>query len=407
MQIVGIIAEYDPFHTGHAYQIRETREILGGETAVVAVMSGNWVQRADCAVADKWTRARLALGGGADLVLELPTPWATSSAEGFARGAVELLAATGVVDTLSFGSECGAIQPLQQLAHCLDGESYHGAVRTLAATGLPFAVCRQRAAETLLGQRQAALLASPNNNLGIEYLRALNAVPNAIRPMTIPRRGAGHNALLEPDQTSPFISATQLRQWLGAGERDKALPYLLPGAWELLGLEERDLPALSHVERVILAKLRTMEPSDWAALPDSGWAEGLPQRLAQAGHNCLSLEHFFALAKTKRFPHARLRRLVLWVYLGLTAADFPHHPPYLRVLGFNGRGQKVLKQMKERASLPVLTKAAHVNALDETSRRLFRLETRCTDLYDLCFAQPPAPGREWRAGPVILKESVD
>ena len=137
MRCAGIVAEYNPFHRGHAYQIAQTRAALGGEAAVVCAMSGHWVQQADCGVADKWTRARLALMGGADLVLELPTPWATASAERFARGGVELLAATGVVDTLSFGSECGEIGPLAAAAACLDTEGYRDALRSRLSQGRP------------------------------------------------------------------------------------------------------------------------------------------------------------------------------------------------------------------------------------------------------------------------------
>jgi predicted nucleotidyltransferase len=404
MQIIGIVAEYNPFHTGHAHQILESRAVCGGETAVVAVMSGNWTQQADCALADKWTRTRLALMGGVDLVLELPTLWAVSSAESFARGAVTLLDACGVVDVLSFGSEHGAAEPLGQIAACLDSEEYRTALLPLLETGTPFAACRQNAVETLLGAELSALLADPNNNLGIEYLRALNASHSHIRPITIPRRGSGHNAILDPEQSAPFVSATQLRLWLRAGNWDKALPYLVPGGQEVLEQSGRGFPSFDHVERVILAKLRTMEPEDWAKLPDSGAAEGLPQRLAQAGRTCTCLAHFFDLTKTKRYTHARLRRLVLWTFLGLTAADIPARPPYLRVLGFNLRGQELLKQMKHRAKLPILTKSAHVHNLDAISRKVLQLESRCTDLYDLCFAQPPAPGREWTTGPVILKE---
>ena len=152
----------------------------------------------------------------------------------------------------------------------------------------------------------------------------------------------------------------------------------------------------------MLTRVRTMTARDWAVLPDSGAEEGLPQRLEKAGRQCASMEEFFALAKSKRYAHARLRRLVLWAYLGLTAPDRPQYPPYLRVLGFNSRGREILKEMKDRSALPVLTKPAHARELDGEGRRLFELEARCTDLYGLCFEKVPAPGREWTTGPVIL-----
>lgn len=413
MNVIGIVAEYNPFHTGHGYQIAQSRAQLGGHAPVVAVMSGNWVQQADCAIADKWTRARLALMGGADLVLELPTVFATSSAEGFARGAVELLCASGVVDTISFGSECGDAQPLQRIAACLNTPEYQTLVSRLAGEGLPFAVCRQRAVEELLGNELSGLLARPNNNLGIEYLRALQARNSPIRPITVQRMGAAHNsvfAVLTPNPENAgkemprFLSATDIRLNLLDGEWDRMEPYLVPGGRAVLESGMIGLPGLARVERAMLMKLRTMTAGDWARLPDSGAAEGLPQRLEKAGRQCASVGDFFDLVKTKRYTHARLRRLVLWAYLGLTQADWPGHPPYLRVLGFNQRGQDLLKQMKQTASLPVLTKPAHARKLDGPARRLFELEARCTDLYDLCFETIPAPGREWATGPVRLED---
>lgn len=417
MNTIGIVAEYNPFHSGHAHQIAESRRAIGGETAVVAVMSGNWVQQADCAIADKWLRARLALMGGVDLVLELPTLWAVSSAESFAQGAVDLLAASGVVDTLSFGSECGDVDKLQRVAACLDSPSYHAGLRRFMDEGMPFAACRQAAVRERLGDELSALLSKPNNNLGVEYIRALNARKSGIRPMTIQRKGAAHNSVSaavvrREDGTylscptamdlPPFVSATQIRCHLLEDRWDQAEPYLVPGGRALLEGHRIGLPALEQVHRAMLAQVRLMTAEDWAKLPDSGAAEGLPQRLEQAGRQCASIDQFFDLAKTKRYTHARLRRLLLWAYLGLTQADRPEHPSYLRVLGFNEQGRLLLKQMKQTASLPILTKPAHAKELDPVGRRIFELEARCTDLYDLCFETIPTPGREWTTGPAIL-----
>lgn len=402
MPVLGIIAEYDPFHTGHAHHIEESRRLLGENTAVIVLMSGNFVQRGGCAVADKWTRAKLALMGGADLVLELPTPWCLSSAEGFARGGAALLSACGVVDVLSFGSECGAVGPLSRVAAALDAPNYPSLLARFLDEGVSFPAARQKAVETLLGP-EAGLLSTPNNNLGVEYLRALSALHSPIRPMTIPRRGAAHNSLSSDLEASapPFVSATQLRAYLRAGQLNLAAPYLLPKSRPLMEQAAANLPDLALMERGLLAKLRTMSASDWAAFPDSGAGEGLPRRLERAGRQCHSMEEFFSLVKTRRYPLARLRRLVLRAYLGLTAGVVPPSPPYLRVLGFNATGRTLLREMKSRATLPVLTKPAHAKALDASGRQLFQLEARCTDLYDLCLPSPPAPGREWTTGPIF------
>lgn len=389
MNVIGIVAEYNPFHTGHAYQIAQSRAQLGENAPVVAVMSGNWVQQAHCAIADKWTRARLALMGGADLVLELPTVFACSSAEKFAQGAVDILQAAGVVTHLSFGSECGEVDKLQRVAACLDSPAYHDAVRRFSDMGLPFAACRQWAAEELLGEELGHLLATPNNNLGVEYIKALNALKSPILPMTVRRRGAAHNAVSR--EKLPFLSATQIRGELYAGRPEQAGLWMVPGSLPLL----EELPSLDRIERAMLAKVRSMTAGDWAIRPDSGAAEGLPQRMEKAGKQCRSMAEFYEQVKTKRYPHARLRRLVLWAYLGLTEAHRPEYPPYIRVLGFNARGQRLLKQMKHSASLPVLTKPAHVRKLAGPARDFFALESRCTDLYDLCFENIPTPGREY------------
>ncbi len=396
MNIAGITAEYNPFHTGHAYQISALKAQLGPDTSVVAVMSGSWVQQGRPAVTDKWTRARMALNGGADLILELPTVWAAASAESFARGAVELLCRCGVIDTLCFGSETGELAPLLAAAECLDSPDYPEQLRKALEGGASFAAARQAAVEALIGPSGAAL-ASPNNNLGVEYLRALRSLHSNIKPVTIRREGAAHNSL---DRTGEgFRSATQLRQHLARGEWEAVRPYVPAGNLDILQSAPLADPRLG--ERAVLACLRKMTAEDWAKLPDAGAGEGLPQRLERAGRQCQSLDDFFTLAKTRRYAMARLRRMALWAFLGLTAADVPAEPPYLRVLGFNARGREVLKQMKTTAQLPILTKPAHARELDGPGRRLFELEARCTDLYGLFLPQLPPPGQEWTRGPVM------
>lgn len=396
MNIAGITAEYNPFHTGHAYQVSALREQLGRDAAVAAVMSGNWVQQGRPAVTDKWTRTRMALNGGVDLVLELPTVWAASSAESFARGAVALMCCSGVVDTLCFGSETGELSSLQAAADSLDSPDYPAQLRRALEGGASFAAARQAAVERLIGPAGTAL-ASPNNNLGVEYLRSLRALGSAIRPVTVRREGAAHNSLGKTGEG--FRSATQLRQHLARGEWEAVRPYVPAGNLSLLQSAPLTDPELG--ERAMLACLRKMRAEDWAKLPDAGAGEGLPQRLERAGQRCHSLDDFFAQAKTRRYAMARLRRMALWAFLGLTAADIPDEPPYLRVLGFNARGREVLKEMKQKAQLPILTKPAHARALDGPGRQLFELEARCTDLYGLFLPQLPPPGQEWTRGPVI------
>ena len=382
METAGIIAEYNPFHRGHAWHMAETRRRLGGG-AVVCVMSGHWVQRGECALTDKWSRAAAALMGGADLVVELPTPWAMASAESFARGAVSLLAATGVVDVLSFGSETGELAPLEAAAAALDAPDYPERLRAALGRGLSFPAARQEAAG-------AACLSAPNNNLGVEYLRSLRALGSTIRPLTVPRQGAGHDG----PAAGGYASASELRRLLRAGRGEEAAPYLTaPWSGELADMQ--------HIERAVLSRLRTMGEGDWAALPDGGGAEGLPSRLAKAAREAVSLEDFYTRAKTRRYPHARLRRLALAAFLGLRAAERPAAPPYVRVLGLGGRGRALLRRMKDTCPLPVIVKPAQARELDGPARTLFESEARYTDLYGLCFPAPRPCGAEWIHSPVV------
>lgn len=399
MAVAGIVAEYNPFHSGHAYQITQARRLLGEGTGIVCVMSGNWVQRGECALTDKWTRAALALRGGADLVLELPLPWAASSAEGFARGAVGTLAATGVVDTLSFGSESGDAAGLVRLAQLLSGEGYRQALAGALEGGVPFAAARQKAVRALLretGERGLAdLLSQPNDNLAVEYLRALQALDSPIRPLAVERRGAPHDAA---SPAEGFASASHIRSLARAGEWEEVEHWTPPGTAH--ALQSAGLARMEQVERAVLAKLRAMTEDDFAALADSAGGEGLPARLVRSARQAGSLEAFYDLAKTKRYAHARIRRLALRAFLGLREEDTPRCPRYLRVLAFNGRGRALLKEMKGKATLPILTKPAHIRTLDPAAQALFDLESRSTDLFGLCFDEVRPCGLDYTTGPI-------
>lgn len=388
MKTIGIVAEYNPFHAGHARHIRESRRLFPEETAVIAVMSGNWVQRGECAVTGKWVRAEMALAGGVDLVLELPTVWAAASAEGFAKGAVSVLGATGVVDVLSFGSECGEIAPLSELARCLNGPDFSAALRRELTPKRSFAQSRRLAAERLLGPERAALLDFPNNNLGVEYLRFL---PSGMEAVTVPRLGAGHDSGTERDG---LPSASLLRQYLRDGDVSSASPFL-PLSWN------GEAADMKYLERAVLARLRSMTLEEAEALPDSG--DGLAARLLSAARQASGLEELYALTKTRAYAHSRVRRLALCAFLGLRREDIPPAPPYIRVLGFNNRGRELLKEMARKAALPLLVKPAHSRRLSSQARALFTLEGRFTDLFALCFPTPRPGGLEWTTNPVIMR----
>lgn len=393
MKICGIIAEYDPFHTGHGWQIKEIRNTLGQDCAVIVAMSGNWTQRGGPALVDKHTRAQMALIGGADLVLELPVPCAVSSAEGFAQGGVSILNAAGIVTHLCFGSEVGDLSLLERTALQLDSEEYREKLHVSLNQGLSFPVARQQAVQQLIGA-DADCLSLPNNNLGVEYLRALNRLSSKITPITVQRAGAGHGQ----GPAGGFASASFLRQQISAGNWSEASPYLLPEILDLL--QNTPHSDFCRAERAILYQLRRMSPDDLAALPDCG--EGLSNRLYQAIRQGTCMEEILNLTKTKRYTHARLRRILLWAFLGLTAEDRPENPPYLRVLGMNHTGRFLLRSMSEQAAVPILTKPAHVRNLSVEAQMLFDAESRATDLYGFCLDELPSCGSEWTHNPVIL-----
>lgn len=388
MPVAGIVAEFDPFHLGHQYLINELRHRLGQDTPVVVVLSGSFTQRGGAAICPPVARAEMALRGGADLVLELPLPFATASAETFARGGVEALLSTGVVDTLCFGSETGEESTLRRMAAALEGKDFPQALKVFVAQGLPFAAARQQALEQVLGGK---LPQGANDLLATEYLRFWPADRPAL---AIPRRGGDHGG---------SQSASRVRQLLLAGEWRQAAQLLPQSSLEILDREFRQgrCPgSLQWAERGVLYRLRTMTEADFAAIADC--TEGLEHRLVRSATQAGSLEEFYALAKSKRYAHARIRRIVLRAFLGMTG--LPEQVPYLRVLGANVRGLELLREMKTRSTLPVITKPAHGRNLEGEAGALFAQARRADDLWGLCLERPIPSGWSWSQGPVLLKD---
>lgn len=402
MHVTGIIAEYNPLHGGHLFLMEEARRMLGADTAIIGVMSGNFVQRGDFALLRKHARAEAAARSGMDLVLELPLPWAVSSAERFADGGVQTLLGTGLVTDLLFGSECGDAEALRNIASVLLQPETDEAIRRELQSGVSYAAARQRALEVQLGPQTARLLEQPNNTLGIEYCKALIRRGSGICPRTVQRRGAEHH---DGEVRDGVPSAALLRSFLHGGEREKALSLLPPAMQTLYAAEEAAgrAPVFSEsCERAMLARLRSMTETDFAALDEGN--EGLYHRLYELSRSGSSLEELLSAAKTKRYAYARLRRMVLWAYLGIAPGTLPDSVPYLRVLAANETGRALLGRMRKSAALPILTKPADVRRLSPQAQALFTLEVRATDLYTLAYPELAAAGggAEWRIGPVII-----
>ena len=398
MKTAGIITEYNPLHYGHLALIQAVRQQFGGDTAIICAMSGDFVQRGDFAIERAHARAEAAVRGGADLVLELPLPWAISSAEGFARGGVSILAATGVVDTLAFGSECGNAAKLQRAAKALLRADFPDALREELAKGLSFAAARESAARALIGE-DAAVLREPNDILGVEYCKALLQSGSTIAPLAILRKVVGHNG----GAAKGFASASHIRELLTNGEDASA--YLTAESAAIYAREcaaGRAPVTMQNAERAVLSRLRAMCEEDFARY-DSG-NEGLYRRFYDAARTAASVDELLFAVKTKRYAYARLRRMLLAAYLDVTAADVPPEVPYLRVLACNERGRKLLKTIKKTGSAPVLTKSADVRALSEEAQKLFALTVRAADQYVLAYPELRAArgSSAWTEGPVIV-----
>ncbi|MGI5896244.1 MAG: nucleotidyltransferase family protein [Oscillospiraceae bacterium] len=395
MKIAGIIAEYNPYHNGHAWLASWLRE--QGATHIVAVMSGHLVQRGEPALFSKWTRTEAALRCGVDLVLELPSLFAACSAEKFADAAVSLLEATGCTDWLGFGSECGRIAPLWEAARACLEEAADETIRRELKQGVPYAAARQKAVERLAGPEVAAVLAEPNNILGVEYLKALLQRNSAIQPLTIGRQGIAHDG---KEPSGQFASASALRRMLTGLAPVQAESYLPAAAWELYQceLEAGGAPCrLEALERGILYRLRTMEAADFDRLPDV--SEGLAERLVRAARSAATLEEFYTLAKTKRYAHARLRRIALYAALGVVQEDVKLQPAYLRILGMNQRGREVAARMKQTSSLPYGTSFAK---LASYGGRIAEIECCAAELWALGTPKVLPYGRDYTQEAIFL-----
>lgn len=389
MSVWGVVCEFNPFHKGHAALLSALRS-RGAET-IVCAMSGNFVQRGEPAIASKLARAEMAVRGGADLVLEVPTPWATDTAERFARGGVSVLA-MALCDTIAFGSESGDTAALQKAAAITGAADFPRQVTARMADGTPYAAARQQAAEAL--GVAPGLLNRPNDILAVEYLKAAAAEEVDITPIAIPRLGASHDG--EP--VDGIASASFIRRLLIEGN-DKAFTFISPYVAEILRREREKgtFPVdITNAERAVLDRLRRMTEADFAAFDSGG--EGLYRRLHRAAGEAASLNELLESVKTRRYPTARLRRMILRCWLGV--ASTPERVPYLRVLAANEAGRRHLRKLRDSGA-PVLTKAADVAALGPEAEALLRQEARCTDLYALCCPQVQRPGNEWRLTPYM------
>lgn len=407
MKTVGIIVEYNPLHNGHAWQIEQVKAAYGRDCAVIVAMSGHFTQRGEPALLDKWARTRMALACGASLVLELPVIYATASAERFASGGVQLLAATGVTKTLVFGSEHGQLPALERLAEALAFESaaFKAALAEELDLGQSFASARQAALARILEHPEdAELLDSSNNILAIEYLKANRRLParRRLQPVTFQRQG---QAFTDETITSSLPSATAIRQAVREARPSAAallsrLKTAMPSAALAILLETvqsgQGLLLPEDFILPILSLLRTRTAEDLLDIP--GMGEGLAQRLIAAARTAEggTVAGLVEAASSRRLPRTRVQRALCALLLNIRTTDYDAFdaaggPAYLRVLGFDKNGRYLLKLMREKASLPIITRGSDFHEYGDQPilQQQAQFDLAASDLWQVAAAGKP------------------
>lgn len=388
MKICGIVAEYNPFHNGHKYHIEKTMELYGA-THIVVVMSGNFTQRGDVAIFDKYRRTETALKNGADLVIELPVAFALASAEQFAWGAVSLLKDLGCVEMISFGSECGDVSLLEETAGAVMFAQQNEDFFMHMKHGDSYPVALQKTIEKYYEEEIIDALTAPNNTLAVEYLKALGEFGSDIKPVTIKRVGTEHDS----GKTSGYYaSAGHIRKSLLAGEDVSAFVPELPENYA------SEQAKLVNIETAILAKLRTMSKEELEKAPNV--LMGLENRIYKAARVSRNLAELYLLIKTKRYTMSRIRRIVMAEFIGIRKPDLKSPPPYEHILGMNTKGKEILSAAK--CGIPTDTSLKTLAGSGDKARRCALLEERAGDLYALAFDKRRVCGLDYTAKPIII-----
>ena len=383
MRIVGIICEYNPLHLGHVKQFDMIRHSFEEETAIVCLMSGNFVQRGAPAIIDKSLRAKAAVQCGADLVLELPACYALSSAEGFAAGGVRILGS--FCDYLCFGAENADRDVLMQTASALLSTSFPELLRKHLEQGISFPAARQAALEEMgLG---SAPVTSPNNILAVEYCKAILSRNCTMKPLPVHRMGSYHDQTADAENPS----ATAVRNLMLEGGNWK--DYVPENARDIFA--GAPLHTISYGERAILSRLRTMTDAEFEALPYG--SEGLWRKFMHACRSETTLDGIIAATKSKRYTRTRIDRMILCAYLGITLQELLSPVPYTRVLAFNDRGRTALKAARQTGTF--------LNAGEIDLSEYGAKERQMGDLYALFAESPEAPGAETARRVYYHKES--
>ncbi len=396
----GVIAEYNPFHNGHRYQLSEARRVTGCEHVAV-VMSGGFVQRGEVAMFDKFSRARWALESGADIVFLLPSVYSCARADRFAEGAVRILGGTGLADALCFGSESGDVSKIVRMAALVSEESdeQKECLRAHLKRGVSFPNARGKMLNERHGAHFSEVASLPNDILGIEYVRAVARFAPQLHPYAIKRVGAMHDAV---QAEGSVASASALRKAVLENDRN-ALSACVPEnvATDILEqLEEGRAPYVQErLSDAILYALRRMPREALSRLPDV--SEGLENVLYRCAREAGSYEELLTLLKTKRYTLARLKRILCYALLGVEESLYASALPYIRVLGVKRSALPLLSQLASRATLPVVTRYADAAALPESAKRLHEIDMLAAELAPLALKTPARAAFDY-GDPLIL-----
>lgn len=391
MKTAAIITEYNPFHNGHKYQVDSIRHILGEDTAVIAIMSGNFTQRGEVAIADKTVRARSAVDSGVNLVLELPFPYSLSSAEFFASAGVHIANSLGIVDYLVFGSESGDIDTLTEIAENMLSESFARALRDAERLPEYANVGYPKLCEIIYNKSFDKKITkdtfSPNNILAIEYIKALIRESSSIIPVTIKREGAGYNDLLK--ETAPFQSATAIRELMKASlaEAYEYMPKESADAYISATREGKCPSGEARLDSAVISHLRLSSPDESTDIHDA--FGGLYSRLCNISAQTSSISSLTSMTETKKYTSARIRRAMWNSFFGVTSSDVRTPPAYTQVLGLDTVGRSLLKRIKKMSDFTVITKpSSYLEASPEVIKQkelsnkadsVFALSLECPD----------------------------
>ena len=391
MNITGIIAEYNPFHNGHLYQIETSKKILNSDFIVV-VMSGNFTQRGEAAVKDKFTRANMALKNGADLVLELPLPFATASAERFARGSIALLKHTGIVNNVSFGSEHGSISTLKTIANCLNNPSanFNTVLKSNLKEGLSFPKSRELAILSQLNESNPSIsiidltkiIQSPNNILGIEYLRAIDHLNATIQPFTIERLSAGYHDLKVHDN---IASATAIRSIYHSGDNTSIASCMPSSSYTLFTNTTYTSPNMNLLMPFLHHKFMFSSQSDLYSIWDI--PKDLINTFTKYTLHESSFEDLVIRCTSKTYSSSTVRRSLLRILLDIkhndiVSLDTLELIPYIRVLGCKKDSSILLKQLIDHSTRPVITNfKSYINNSDLLTDKFLLYDIDATKLY--------------------------